>query len=216
MGTPESADAQTLLRGAIGGQPGSLEALFLRYHQPLLSRIAGRLPVGLAATSSAEDVLQDAYVEAFRAFPRFVAPAREDEAVPAFFGWLAMITDRALATACRRANAAKRGGGVQAPIPGPFARSSVAMVIDMLGQDSSTPSRVAREGEAEVAVLAALEKLSEDQRRALELRYFQGMPAAQIAAHMGRSEQAVHNLCGRALEAMRRELGDVELLFSRP
>lgn len=216
MGTPAAADAKSLLRSAIDGEPGSLEALFLRYHQPLLSRIVGRIPASLGASSSAEDVLQDAFVEAFRSFPRFVPPAREDESVPAFFGWLTMITDRALASACRRANSAKRGGGAQAAVPGPFAQSSVALVIDMLAQDSSTPSRVAREGEAEMAVLAALEKLGEDQRRALELRYFQGLPPAQIAAHMGRTEHAIHNLCARALEVMRREMGDVNLLFSRP
>ena len=62
---------------------------------------------------------------------------------------------------------------------------------------ASPPSAAAHE-EAIESVLAALERLSADHQRVLELRDFDGLPFAEVAERMGRSEPAVRKLASRA------------------
>ena len=52
----------------------------------------------------------------------------------------------------------------------------------------------------------ALARLSNDQRRALELRFLDGLPTATTAARMGKTEDAVKKLQARGLTALRRIL----------
>ncbi len=50
-------------------------------------------------------------------------------------------------------------------------------------------------------LMAAFVKLSNEHRRVIGLRQFEGLSAALVAQRMGRSESAVHSLYRRALEA---------------
>jgi len=52
----------------------------------------------------------------------------------------------------------------------------------------------------------ALARLSPEQRRALELRFLDGLPTATTAAIMGKTEHAVKKLQSRGLGALRRIL----------
>jgi RNA polymerase sigma-70 factor, ECF subfamily len=52
----------------------------------------------------------------------------------------------------------------------------------------------------------ALAKLTDEQREAIELRFFEGLPVADAAERMGRSEEAVKKLQARALANLRRYL----------
>jgi RNA polymerase sigma-70 factor (ECF subfamily) len=56
----------------------------------------------------------------------------------------------------------------------------------------------------------ALAALSEGQRQALLLRYFQGWPLGRIAGQLGRSHAAVAGLLKRGLEQLRTLLGKEE------
>ena len=51
---------------------------------------------------------------------------------------------------------------------------------------------------------AALARLPSPQRAALTLRYLDGLPVAQVAAYLGRSEHATETLLVRARAALRR------------
>jgi RNA polymerase sigma-70 factor (ECF subfamily) len=55
---------------------------------------------------------------------------------------------------------------------------------------------------------AALARLPDAQRQALELRYFQGWSLAQIAQHLNRSQAAAAGLLKRGLQQLRRQLND--------
>ena len=52
----------------------------------------------------------------------------------------------------------------------------------------------------------ALARLTPEQRRAVELRFLEGLSVAETAATMGRSEEAVKKLQARALANLRRHL----------
>jgi RNA polymerase sigma-70 factor, ECF subfamily len=54
------------------------------------------------------------------------------------------------------------------------------------------------------AAYAALSRLSPPQRLALTLRYLDGLPVADVAAHLGRSVHATETLLVRARAALRR------------
>jgi RNA polymerase sigma factor (sigma-70 family) len=66
---------------------------------------------------------------------------------------------------------------------------------------SSSP----RDGDvdARLDLIAALARLSADQRRAVVLRYVLGYSAAEVATVLGRSPEAVRSLCHRAIAALR-------------
>lgn len=58
------------------------------------------------------------------------------------------------------------------------------------------------------AAYAALGCLNEHQRAALTLRYLDGLPVAEVAAHLGRSLTATETLLVRARAALRRVYQD--------
>ena len=54
------------------------------------------------------------------------------------------------------------------------------------------------------AAFSALSRLSGPQRAALTLRYLDGLPVAEVSAHLGRSLHATETLLARARAALRR------------
>jgi RNA polymerase sigma-B factor len=58
--------------------------------------------------------------------------------------------------------------------------------------------------------LPGFERIDDRERRILHLRFSEGMTQSQIAREVGISQMHVSRLIRRALETMRRELGDRE------
>ena len=58
-----------------------------------------------------------------------------------------------------------------------------------------------------LAVRSALQALSQEQRTALELAYFEGLSQAKIAKRVGISQIHVSRLTRRALAKLRAEIG---------
>ena len=57
------------------------------------------------------------------------------------------------------------------------------------------------------AIGQALAALTDEQREAIELRFFAGLSAREAAAVMGKQEGTVRGLQFRAIAALRRQLG---------
>jgi RNA polymerase sigma-70 factor (ECF subfamily) len=66
-----------------------------------------------------------------------------------------------------------------------------------------------------VALRAALAELPERQRAALVLRHYLDLPAAEAAAVLGVSPDALRQLCHRGIESLRVSLA-VDLVASEP
>ncbi|HOW71193.1 MAG TPA: sigma-70 family RNA polymerase sigma factor [Phycisphaerae bacterium] len=196
------ADDQLLDRAAAGDQT-ALESLLLNCYPHLAARIARKLPAAMKSQISPEDILQETFAEIFRHMGRF-----EAQGAKAFFRWVAGIADHRLVDAIKAQCAAKRGGGRE-PVDLAAAPevSSAADLLAVFAAHSRTPSRSAARHEAVAAVQAALNALGDDQREALRLRYIEGLPVAQIAERMSRTEGSVHMLCNRGLKELRAILG---------
>ncbi len=200
MSTEESEP--NLIARAADGDGTAMERLLLAHYDRVHARIARRLPAWLQGRLAPEDVLQQALVDAFQAIPTF--EVRDERS---FYRWLATIADHRLQDAIKADRAAKRGGGLRNVAAAGGWNSSVAELVELLGESDATPSRSAARHEAISAVQIGLASLSEPNRLALQLRYIQGLPVADVARAMNRTPRAVHNLCYRGLKELHAVLG---------
>ncbi|HUU98941.1 MAG TPA: sigma-70 family RNA polymerase sigma factor [Phycisphaerae bacterium] len=201
MGERESE--QELVARAAAGDQLALERLLLACHDRLVAHLTRELPADLRGVVSAEDVLQEAYVVAFRQVDTF-----EPRGADAFYHWLRAIAKHRLFDAIKGERAAKRGGR-RTPVeaqPG-TAASSVVELLELLNVHERTPSRSVARHEAVAALQVAFAGLKDDYREALRLRHIEGLSVAETAARMSRTERAVHMLCHRALQRLHQAMG---------
>jgi RNA polymerase sigma factor (sigma-70 family) len=95
---------------------------------------------------------------------------------------------------------------------------SVGMPTSLVSQDA-TPEETAldaeRVGEMRVAIAKALESLPPNQRRALVLRFFDGLDVVQVASVMQTTPSNVRNLQSRGARRLASQLPDLRLLSMR-
>lgn len=188
-------DIETLTQAAAAGDVGALEILLLEYHARLRDLVERRLSQSIRRSVSAEDVLQETYIRAFRFVDTF-KPDGDD----AFFRWMSTIAGHCVTDLARRRNAQKRGGGRDAT-------ESVVLLLNAMASRQDAPSRAAARREAVEAMQVALAGLSEDYRVVIELRYIEGLDVAATAKKMGRSTGSVQMLCHRALKRLEAAMG---------
>jgi RNA polymerase sigma-70 factor (ECF subfamily) len=83
---------------------------------------------------------------------------------------------------------------------------SSARLEASLAADESSPSQRASRNEQGLLLAECLQKLPEDQRWAIELKYWHGCKLAEIAELLGRSKGAVAKLIERASKTLRAQL----------
>ena len=98
-------DHERLIEHAVAGDRLSTGRLLLSHASALSRFIAARLPADVGTVASAEDVLQDTFVAAFRDIGRFTP---RDGGT--FAGWLTTIAERQVLCTLDRMRAQKRGG----------------------------------------------------------------------------------------------------------
>lgn len=214
---PSDDRLDDLVVQALAAKPLAFDRALLTVHARLRARIQRRLPADIQAVVGPDDILQDAFTEAFRAFPSFSVPPTLAPGT-AFFKWLCTIAERRIIDSVRALRAAKRGGGPAARHAADAARpdlTTLAPLIDILAIHQHTPSRSAAGHEVEAALRAALDSLYPAYRQALELRYLQGLSPPEVARRLDRTEEAVHKLCSRALGALREAMGDPGRFLTR-
>jgi len=207
---PEATEQQWVTR-AVAGDQAALEHLLVSHYDRLAAEVGRKLPTALRGVIAAEDVLQEAFVVAFREIGRF-----EPRGPDSFHHWLAAIAKHRLLDLVKAQRRAKRGGGrvaLEAEARSP--EESMVGLLELLNAHEHTPSRSAAGHEAISAVQVALAGLKEDYRQALQLRYIEGLPVAEVANRMGRTERAVHMLCHRGLQRLHESLGRSSRFFSR-
>jgi RNA polymerase sigma-70 factor (ECF subfamily) len=188
---------QKLLKAQLGDEAavGSLLELYRSYLRLLARAEIGRRLQGKLDPS---DLVQDTLLEAHRNFGRFQG---SDE--PQFVSWLRQIL------AAKVANLVRHYFGTQ----GRDVRLEQALAAEvdqssrLLGQDLmasvTSPSLQAVRREQAVLLADALEKLPEDYREVIILRHIEGLPFAEVAGRMQRSEDSVQKLWVRALARLR-------------
>lgn len=191
-----------LLERAAHGDSLALGRLLLLHNARLHRHIERRIPANLTSTIAADDVIQEAYTDAYRH-----VDGLENRGAKAFYNWLATIADRKLIDMIRAAHAAKRPPPAKARRLAADRSSSFAALAQLADEKGRTPSGVASRKEAVQAVQVALAALPEAPRQALWLRYIQGKTVAETAVALGRTQRAVQQLCYRGLRLLREEMG---------
>ena len=181
--TPDDDDG--LVARARAGDRAAYGAL-VRRHSPDLFRLCVRI-TGDAAL--AEDAMQEAFVDAWRALPRFEERAR-------FSTWIHRIAVNA-ALGVRRARA-------------PWGRR---LVDDPEGEQLAAapdptpgPARLAHAADLGAAASAALEQLTPLERTAFVMRHHEGASITEIRAALGGSENSVKQAIFRAVRKLRAAL----------
>jgi RNA polymerase sigma-70 factor (ECF subfamily) len=208
MSEPERAELVIRVRSA---DADALQRLIVDYHAALRRAVAQALPPELQPHLAPEDVLQQAYIAAFRHAPRipFDGPGH-------FYAWLEQVALNQLKDAQRSLRRRKRDVGRHvANGPGRSTAGSFQGVIQRLAGGQSTPSRHVARQEAAAAVLTCLARLTDDQRRVVRWRVLEDVPVAEIARRLSKSEQAVYAVLSRGLRALRGMLGPLTDWLSR-
>ncbi len=204
------ATEMELASRAAQGDAAALEQLLVQHYDRLLTELTPKLPAEFRSVLTAEDVLQEAFVVAFREIAAFVP-----QGPGSFHAWLAAIAQHRLLDLAKGLRAAKRGGGrAGVDVHAAAGDTSIVSLLEALRVDLHTPSRSAAGHEAVRAIHVGLAGLREDYREALRLRYIEGLSVTDTAARLGRTERAVHMLCHRALRELRKFLGRSSQFFS--
>lgn len=171
------AAEESLLRRMATGDAQALRQLYERC-SPTVMALALRI---LRAKGEAEEVVQDAFVEAWKRAATF-DPRRGT----AFSFVLAIARSRALD---RLRSRGAEGRATQA-----FAREDKAPV--------PLPIESAQQRQDRDRIQAALASLPQEQRSVLELAYFEGLSQSEIAAKTGDALGTVKTRCRLALEKL--------------
>lgn len=176
---PRARSERALINGALAGSEADLEALF-RTHWPRAYRAAFLIVHDHAA---AEDIAQEAFVQAIRRLDRFDRRRR-------FAPWLgAIVANRAIDWV--RARAARRESGQEPP--------------DTAASPEPAAGRYSEE------VLAALAELTPEHRAVVVMRYVLEYTPSEIASVLELPRGTVNSRLRRGLDALETRLAEVEL-----
>lgn len=175
-----SPQADALVSRAQEGDEDAFAELF----RATLPIVWGNLYGRCGDAALAEDLASDAYIRAMRAVQRFEGGSRD------FLAWVLTIARN------RFYDHVKSG------------RMKWEMVVDempIMPALSDPESEVLDRVESGV-LREALEELTEEQQEVVHLRFFQGLPIADVAEITGRQEGAIKALQYRALRSLARVL----------
>jgi RNA polymerase sigma-70 factor (ECF subfamily) len=173
-------EAAALVAQAQQGDQQAFATLYENY-RPLVYRFLRRRLDG--SDETVEDLTEDVFVKLYEKLDRYV-----ERGLP-FTAWLYRIAHNQLVDYVRT-------------LPRQSAQS-LDVVADVPEHQTGSEYRSVLDRET---LEPALARLTPEQRKAVELRFLQGMSVAETAASMGRSEEAVKKLQARALANLRRSL----------
>lgn len=192
------ADVGQRLEAARAGSREALGEALEACRAYLLVVAERELDPALRAKGGASDLVQQTFLEAQRDFDRFHGSTAEQ-----LRAWLRQVLRNNLASFARQyRETQKRQAGREVALP-----HSTPSGPGGLATDTPTPSRHAIAGEDAAALQAALDRLPDDYRQVIALRYDEDRPFDEIAQIMQRSPNAVRKLWARAVEHLQRELG---------
>jgi RNA polymerase sigma-70 factor, ECF subfamily len=166
----------------------------------LLARL--QLDPRLRGQLDPSDVVQQTLLTAHEKLGQFRGQTDAEQAA-----WLRAILANHLACAARKVG--RKGGRPTRSLESALEESSVRLEA-LLAADQSSPSQGLMRSERLAELAAALARLPEDQRTAVELRHLRGMSVPEVCKVMGRSYSSVAGLLLRGTRALRGLLTEPE------
>ena len=194
---------ESLVDAVIHGDRQALGELFLFYRDRLWRIVNFRLDARLQGRVDAEDILQEAYLDAEKRLEHFLHDSPES-----FFIWLRLIVNQTLIDVHRRhlgtqARDASRERSVNGGWSG--ASTSFSLSNQLLGHLTS-PSQAALRAELAEQLNLALEAMGALDREVLALRHFEELTNSETARALAITEQAASLRYVRAIGRLRKIL----------
>jgi RNA polymerase sigma-70 factor (ECF subfamily) len=179
--TRDDGETRELVQRIQAGEESAWTELYRLYHDELLFLARARLGPQLRSALQSEDIVQSVALEAFRELQHF--EVRGPGGLRRFLHGLVLnkIRDRA-----DTYSAAKRAGGV------PFGARHIE---SLAAPETSSPYGDLGYERLERALAA----LPEDMREVIVLRRIEELSSREVAARLGKSDDAVRKLYSRAL-----------------
>ena len=181
-------ESTTLLREARLGSREALGELYARYGTRLLAFIRMRMGRDLRQRVESRDILQATLLKSFQRLAQF-----EGGDGATLMGWLVRIAENEIRDQADYQHRQRRDVAAGVPID--------AGGIDLPARVRSALSEAVVSEEAE-RLGAALEALDPDHREVIALRKLEELSFKEVAARMGRSEDACRMLLARAMVAL--------------
>lgn len=194
----------TLEESAVAAEQSLREDWSIGPLRPWLKMLAERqLPAGLKGKVDASDIVQQAFIDAWRGRKDFRGSTHAER-----LAWLRVILTRVIIRNDRDLlKTAKRGDGREKVLQAAIDQTS--MCIDNLAVgDGPGPGSLAERAEQSLKLAEALEKLPEDYREVLVMRNMEGLSHSEIADKLGRTSAAIRMLWVRALAALKKAYGE--------
>ncbi len=193
-----------LVDRAIAGDAAARDELLDRHRRSLRQMIALQLDRRVAPRVDPSDVVQEALKVAHQRLPEYLAAPR----VP-FFVWLHRITCDRLADIYRTHIGAKRRTVLkEQAFSVEVNDESVNQLALFLAGSNVHPDKCAIAAETQARTTEALMQLKSDDREILMMRYVEQMRVPEIAAALSISPSAVTSRHARAIERLRRLMGN--------
>ena len=183
-------DPLELLKSAREGDQGAWETLIDSSRSALEAHIRRRLGRHLRQELEPEDVFQETVAQALKS--KGGCRAHDQRS---FLGWVKGISEHVILNLARRQRSNK-----------------ILFVEHDSPSDEPTPSKGLRRDERWDRLQAALDSLSPDHRKAVQLVRIEGLKIKEAAAEMSLSPRAVTHLVGKALKTLQDTIGDTESL----
>ncbi len=197
------SELESLTKQAKAGERAALETLLISFANELSIHIASRIPAKFRATLGVEDIVQEAYLQAFSHVDKLRAGS-----LTAFKAWLKAIADIALLRMIRQQGRQKRGGQFRQVRGAVDSKTgSVVEIIDKLPADIATASHVVATREAVDALRVAIAGLPEQQRQAILLYVLEGLSLEDTAYKLGCTKGAARALVYRGKQSLAAAMG---------
>jgi RNA polymerase sigma-70 factor (ECF subfamily) len=181
----EMTDAAAVSRAKAGD--GEAFRLLVEKHSRTIFRVAYRMT---GNEHDADDVVQEAFLRAYRQIERFEERAN-------FGTWLHRIAINCALDLLRARGRENRVEGLM--------DDGEEYVPELRSMDPE-PDRLALSSELQRHVTAALERLTGNERTAFVLRHFEGMPVEEIGRTLGIRDNAAKHTIFRAVRKLREAL----------
>jgi len=193
-------NVDALISAARAGSDEALGELLEAWRDYLLLLANQELDAVLCSKGGASDLVQETFLEAQQDFHRFAGSTAGE-----WVGWLRTVLEHNVAN-FRRGYLSTEKRDVTREVPfGTIGDGNSHCGLQFVG-DIQTPSQCALANEQVSRLEQALTRLSELQRRIIELRHREGFSFAEIGRLTDRSAEAARKLWSRAIKRLANEM----------
>jgi RNA polymerase sigma-70 factor (ECF subfamily) len=191
------------------GDKEVLADLFAHYRQRLWRTVQLRMDRRLFGRVDADDILQEAYLDAARRVHHYID---QNNSLSAFV-WLRLIVNQTLIDVHRRhLGAQKRDARLEVSIhQGHDPPASSVSLADYLMGHLTSPSQAAMRSEAAAQLEKVVDGMDPIDREVLVLRHFEELTNSEVAEVLGLQQKAASIRYVRALKRLKEALADVPL-----